>query len=770
MREENKWARINYLPCMPLGDNLSRITGCARHIELSKQAAGEGTVLLKNENGCLPLGRGTSIAVFGKAQIDYIKGGGGSGMVHSKYTKNLYEALKEAGGFDLYDKLSLYYAEYVQDMYKKGEKGGLFDEPGFPYELAAEARKFTDTAIITINRYSGEGWDRKNDGTDKYFDLSDKESDMIDAVTAAFDKVIVLINSGSMISMSRFAWDDKIQAVVMIWQGGMEGASAAAEVLTGDIVPSGKLTDTFAASLDDYPSTAGFHESDDYVKYIEDIFVGYRYFETVPGKKDRVIYPFGYGLSYTSFELSEISAVEIGDRIYVSATVKNTGEMCGKEVIQLYYGVPAGKLTKAAKELCAFKKTGMLRPGERETVTLQFKTDDMASYDDTGVVCKSAYVVEKGEYKLYLGTSVRDVCELEYKHTEPETRVVCHLTQYCAPERLGKRLLADGSYSGVSCEKRERKSFPCRYKCLERIPENEEDIKKLIDVYNGEITLDEFLTQLTVDELMKLVASITSRGVANTGGIGGIEKYGIPAPMTADGPAGVRILPRTGVAGTTAFPVASMLACTWNTELVEAVGRAGALEMKENNLSIWLTPALNIHRSPMCGRNFEYYSEDPYISGKMAAAMVRGIQSQGIVATPKHFACNNKETRRAHSDSIVSERALREIYLRGFEICVKEAKPKTVMTSYNILNGVYTSENAELISGILRGEWGFEGTVMTDWNNPASHYRELCAGNDIRMPFFAVSDLKAAYDEGKITRDRIAESAKRTLELILSME
>lgn len=205
-------------------------------------------------------------------------------------------------------------------------------------------------------------------------------------------------------------------------------------------------------------------------------------------------------------------------------------------------------------------------------------------------------------------------------------------------------------------------------------------------------------------------------------------------------------------------------------DYIKGGGGSGALEMKENNLSIWLTPALNIHRNPMCGRNFEYYSEDPYISGKMAAAMVRGIQSQGIVATPKHFACNNKETRRAHSDSIVSERALREIYLRGFEICVKEAKPKTVMTSYNILNGVYTSENAELISGILRGEWGFEGTVMTDWNNPASHYRELCAGNDIRMPFFAVSDLKAAYDKGKITRDRIAESAKRTLELILSME
>lgn len=401
-----KWARINYMPCIPLGDNNSRITGCKKHIELSKQVAGEGIVLLKNDGGLLPLAADTRLAVFGKAQIDYIKGGGGSGNVYCEYVRNIYEGLKETCKLKLFDRLSLYYEGYVREMHRKGEKPGLFDEADIPLELIFEAREFTDTAVVTINRYSGEGWDRKNDGTDKYFDLSDKENDMIDAVVTAFDKVIVLINSGSMINMSRFAGDERIQAVLMIWQGGMEGASAAAEVLTGDIVPSGKLTDTFARSLDDYPSTEGFHESESYVKYTEDIFVGYRYFETVPGRKDRVIYPFGYGLSYTRFKISGISAVEVGDSIYVSATVKNTGGLPGKEVVQLYYGAPSGRLTKAAKELCAFKKTGLLAPGDSETVTLEFKTEDMASYDDEGAVCKSAYVMEQGEYILYLGTSV----------------------------------------------------------------------------------------------------------------------------------------------------------------------------------------------------------------------------------------------------------------------------------------------------------------------------------------------------------------------------
>ena len=748
--------------------NHERLTGCEKHIALSKQAAAEGIVLLKNDGGLLPLEDGTKLAVFGKAQIDYVKGGGGSGEVYSAYVRNIYDGLNRTGRVRVFDKLSHFYEDYVNAKYGDNKTNGMFDEAKISRGLLREARAFTDTAVITINRFSGEGWDRKNDGKDMYFDLSKKEKKMIDAVTKSFEKVVVFINAAALINTDWFANNDKIQAALMIWQGGMEGASAAAEVLTGLVTPSGKLVDTCAGSIDDYPSSDGFHESEDYVKYTEDIFVGYRYFETIPGKKERVVYPFGYGLSYTSFELSQISVKEREGRIYVSVTVSNTGKYSGKEVVQLYYSAPQGRLTKAARELCAFKKTRLLAPGESEAMILELSVDDMASYDDTGAVEKSAYIMERGEYKLFLGNSVRDTKELEYKHIEPQTRIVKRLTGYCAPERLGKRLTASGEYISVKDEKQSRKSFECGYICKENTPQKPEDIKKLEDVYNGAVTLDEFIAQLTDDELISLLKAKVNRGVANTGGIGGLEGYGIPVPMTADGPAGVRIEPDTGIR-TTAFPVATMLACTWNTELCEEIGRAGAAEMKENDLSIWLTPALNIHRSPLCGRNFEYYSEDPYVSGRMAAAMVRGIQSQGIAATPKHLACNNKETNRYESDSVVSERALREIYLKGFEICVKESEPKAIMTSYNIINGVRASENAELITGILRGEWGYKGLVMTDWWNHASHYRETLAGNDIRMPESASSDLKEAFTKGLIDRSRIAACAKNVLRLILDI-
>jgi len=304
-----------------------------------------------------------------------------------------------------------------------------------------------------------------------------------------------------------------------------------------------------------------------------------------------------------------------------------------------------------------------------------------------------------------------------------------------------------------------------------KIPAEGEKKKQLIDVANGEVSLDDFISQLSNAELLRLLVGQKSTGVANTDGMGNLPEYGIPTPMTADGPAGLRIKEDIGVE-TTAFPVATMLACTWNIDILEKVGIAGALETKENNLSMWLTPALNIHRSPLCGRNFEYYSEDPFVSGKMAAAMVRGIQSQKIVATPKHFACNNKETNRKESNSIVSERALREIYLKGFEICVKESDPKLIMTAYNIINNVRASENEELITGILRDEWGYKGLVTTDWFNTAEKNAEVKAGNDIRMPSEAEDRIQNYIDEisVKITRNELAVCVKRLLEMILWLE
>ncbi len=766
-----KWARIQYQPCIPLGNNNSKITGCKEHIELSRRAAGEGIVLLKNERNVLPLKKGTKVAIFGNAQIDYIKGGGGSGNVYCEYVRNIYDGLKmKDDRVEIFDKLSFYYKDEVEKLLKSGIRSGMLPESDIPEELLSEAKEFADTAIITVNRYSKEGEDRKNDGTDSYFVLSSQEKKMVETVSNNFKNVIVLLNTGSMIDTSWFYNNDKITAALMIWQGGMEGGLAVADVLMGDVNPSGKLVDTCAEKFEDYPSSEGFHESEDYVKYTEDIFVGYRYFETVPGKKECVIYPFGYGLSYTTFELLNISAAEVGGKIIVSVDVKNTGECDGKEVVQVYYGAPAGKLSKPSKELCAFSKTKLLKPNETENIIVSFDIKDMASYDDMGEVRKSAYILEKGEYKIYVGNSIRNVTELEYKYVLENDVVTEQLTEYCAPKNLAKRMLANGEYIDVPDRNPVRKTFACEYVNEKKIPK-EEDRKMLIDVYNGDISLDDFISQLTDEELMNLLIGKPNTGVANTDGMGGMLKYGIPTPMTVDGPAGVRIRPQTSVR-TTAFPIATMIACSWNCEIMEEIGKAGGLEAKENNLSMWLTPALNIHRSPLCGRNFEYFSEDPFISGKMAAAKVTGIQSVGIAATVKHFVCNNKETNRTESDSIVSERALREIYLKGFEIAVKESQPKLLMTSYNILNGVRASENAELLTGILRNEWGFKGLVTTDWWNHASAPCEKLAGNDIRMPS-SLRDNRSVLDDGifeGVDRNHLAICVKSLLELILWLD
>ncbi len=756
-----RWARAKYHPCLPLGVNGTRVTGCREHRELSYRAACDGTVLLKNKNALLPLSRKTRLAVFGCAQTDYVKGGGGSGDVTAEYVSNICGGLKELG-FDLYDELTFFYEAYVDFCIKNGGKNGRLEEPDIPLELLCKAAEYTDTAVVTINRYSEEGSDRKHDGTDAYYNLSVNEQSMVDAVCKNFSHVIVMLNTGAMIDTSWFFDNDSIEAALMLWQGGMEGGRAAAAVLAGHVNPSGKLADTLALSFDDYPSSEGFSKSPDYVMYTEDIFVGYRYFETVPDMARRVVYPFGFGLSYTDFEISNIRVCDNGEIVFVSASVKNTGSYAGREVVQVYYAAPSGRITKPARSLCAFRKTRLLNPGESETVIMTFRIFNMASYDDTGVIEKSAYVMEKGVYRFFVGNSVRNTAEAEYTYVLDDDLIVKKRTSLCAPKRLGKRLMSDGTYDDVPDSAAEVKEFECDYTIADK-PE----VKIMFsDAASGKAGLDEFIAQLDTDEMMRLVTGIPNRGVANTCGMGGLEEYGVPTLMTADGPAGVRINPECGV-NTTAFPVASMLACTWDPELIEEIGRAGALEMKENNLYIWLTPALNIHRSPLCGRNFEYFSEDPLIAGKMAAAMVRGIQSQDIIATPKHFACNNKETNRMESDSVVSERALREIYLKGFEICVKESSPRLIMTSYNRINGIHSSENAELITGILRGEWGYKGAVTTDWWNTADHAREIAAGNDIRMPSGDIKKLKKDFEAGIFSRQQLAACAKRILEMIL---
>lgn len=807
-----KWQRSLYQPVLPLGKDGKRVTGSAEHIALSRKAAGEGMVLVKNENETLPLAKGTKVALFGKGTIDYVKGGGGSGDVTVAYIRNFYEGMKikEAEGeVSLFHELPEFYEKNVKEQYAAGAVPGMTREPEVPDELVQKAKAYTDTAIITICRFSGEGWDRKCQITEEGYELfedekkqielsasifengdfclTNGEAAMVEKVKANFKNVIVVMNVGGMVDTSWFKDCKEIPAVLMAWQGGMEGGLAAADVVTGDVNPSGKLVDTYAATLEDYPSTENFHKSVYYVDYNEDIYVGYRYFETIPGAAEKVNYPFGFGLSYTSFETEVLGAEEKDGKIVVKASVTNTGKRAGKEVVQLYYGAPQGKLGKPAKELGAYRKTRLLQPGETQRVVLSFTVEDMASFDDLGKVAKSAYVLEAGSYVFYVGNNVRDAKKLDFTYDLAEAKVTAQYTSLAAPHKLEKRLLADGTYEALPTDNglveeeglerqdkltlegflpavkaQERKSFGELMEAAKTNP-------NLMNVVEGKETLDEFVDKLPTEALIHLLGGQPNTGVANTFGMGNLPEYGIPNIMTADGPAGLRIQPQCGV-NTTAWPCATLLACTWDPELIEEIGKAGGEEVKENNIGIWLTPAVNIHRSPLCGRNFEYYSEDPLVAGKSGAAMVRGMQSEHIGASVKHFCCNNKETNRKDSDSRVSERALREIYLKAFEIIVKEADPYTIMSSYNLINGVQASENKDLLTGILRGEWDFKGMVTTDWWTHGEHYRETKAGNDIKMANGYEERVQEAFEKGYITRDEIALCAKRILTMILRMD
>ncbi len=797
----NHWTRARYQVNLPLYADRAKVTASEEHLALARQAAGEGMVLLKNDGNVLPLRGGSRIALVGKGIFDYVKGGGGSGDVTCAYTIDLYEGLKQQETPpEIFEPLCDYYRENVYSQMKNGAQPGLTVEPEVPENLLDEAAAFTDTAVIAVSRFSGEAWDRnpvsypgqekwekefsdlaKSIFPDSDFYLTPNESKMVEAVVSHFSHVIVVLNIGGLMDVKWFADNQKIQSVLLAWQGGMMGGLAAADLLMGKVSPSGKLPDTMADDLSAYPSTEGFHESPDYVDYKEDIYVGYRYFETIKNENSKVVYPFGYGLSYTDFDIAPLSAALSDNTIEIDVNVRNTGKFSGKEVVQVYYSAPQGKLGKPAKVLAAFAKTRLLQPGENQNLSFSVAVDDMASYDDLGKIAASAYVLEQGEYRFFVGNNVRDAKALDLVYHNAEDRVVKQLASKLAPSRLKERLLSDGSYEQLPAAE------PCDYhenalgwedspagvaegpevRYVPRLKFNGKDREILFDdVADGKNTLDEFIAQLTVDEKIHLLGGQPNTGVANTFGFGNIPEYGVPSVMTADGPAGLRIRPECGVY-TTSFPCSTLLASTWDAELVEKVGFAAGEEVKENNISVWLTPAVNIHRSPLCGRNFEYYSEDPLLAGVLSGAMIRGIQANGVSAEIKHFCCNNKESNRRNSDSRVSERALREIYLKVFEIAIKTGEPWALMTSYNIVNGRRCSESHELLQEILRDEWNYDGVVTTDWWNCGEQYKEIIAGNDIKMGCGYPERVKAALEKGLIEEKDIDICAKRVLKLIL---
>lgn len=798
----NHWTRIKSCQSLPLGKDGKRITSSSEHIALAREAACEGSVLLKN-NSCLPLSG--SIAVFGKGIADYVKGGGGSGDVYCSFSHSVLDGLSEKereGKVKLFKPLADYYDEYVKERYSEGDVPGLLSEPDFPEIIASDARKHDCKALIAISRFSGENWDRASEGSPVFsteegtlallkreselfengdFYLSRKEKEMVEKVLSIFGSAIVVLNSGGMIDVSWIKNDERITGAVQIFQGGMTGGDAAADILVGDVAPSGRLTDTYALSLSDYPSTETFHESLDYVEYTDDIYVGYRYFWTIPEADKKIVYPFGYGLSYTNFELNCIEAVCDDKNIRATIKVRNVGAaISSKDVVELYVDLPSGKLDKPRRVLKAFRKTRLLKPGESEEIKFCIPVSSFAEYDDEGVICEAAWVVEKGKYEIQITDD--SISFLNILSFAVDKDRICSVPSHkLRPSSLSKRLKGNGTYSDVKCcNSKKLESIYPRFKTGEEyiLPgerqhnrlsfEEQEKMISFEKVLDGTISIDDFVSSLSLDILADITGGQPNRGCANTFGFGNQPEYRIPSAMTCDGPAGLRILPEYGI-NTTAWPCATAIASSWNVDLAESVGKAMGMEAKENGMALYLAPAVNIHRSPLCGRNFEYYSEDPFIAGKIGAATVKGIQSTGVGACVKHFAMNNKETNRKSSDSRVSERAAREIYLKQFEIIIKESDPAAVMSSYNLVNGIQASENRELLTDILRNEWGFKGFVTTDWWTLGEQYLEIDAGNDLKMGTGFPERVVEAVEKGVLSYETLKSSVKRILSAFLRL-
>lgn len=705
---------------------MERILDWNKYLDTAAKMVSEGIVMLKNENNALPLDTDKEVAVFGRIQFHYYKSGTGSGgMVNVTKVVNILDGLIDNG---------VKVNEKLLDTYRKWDKENPFDlgegwggEPWSQKEmpldegLVKETAKSCETAIVIIGRTAGEEQDNRLEAGS--YLLSDDEIAMLTVVRENFKKVVLLLNVGNIIDMTdinRIAPD----SVLYVWQGGMTGGKGTADVLTGKVSPSGKLPDTIAYKASDYPSDANFGREENRDIYAEDIYVGYRYFETFA--KDKVLYPFGFGLSYTGFEIKTEKAEITEGAVKLSVSVKNIGSYKGKEVIEVYCEAPQGRLGKAARVLCGFEKTRELVPQEEQVVEIAVDIAKLASYDDSGVTGnKSCYVLEAGEYKFYVGSDVRSA-EYACSFEQGEDLVTERLTQALAPVESFERIkpVCEGGAFSIGREAVPVSEVDESARRLEKLPKEiaytgDKGIK-LWDVKNGKNTMDEFIAQLSDYDLSCIIRGegmgsprVTAGTASAFGGVSeNLNGYGIPAGCCSDGPSGMRL-----DCGTKAFslPNGTMIASSFNKELTSELFTFMGLEMAANKVDCLLGPGMNIHRHPLNGRNFEYFSEDPFLTGKMAAAELKGMAGAGVTGTIKHFCANNRETNRHFIDSVVSERALREIYLKGFEIAVKEGGASSVMTTYGRVNGLWTAGNFDLNTVILREEWGFKGFTMTDW-------------------------------------------------------
>lgn len=768
--------------------DLDQYAACAR------QVVAEGCVLLKNDRDALPLRKGAKIALFGRSQYNYYKSGTGSGgMVNVRHVVDIPEALGTS--YAVNQQVRSAYEAWLQDHpYDSGSGWG--GEPWFQEEmplddaLIRQAAEDSDAAVIVLGRSSGEDQDNKPEPGS--FLLTALEEDMLRKVCGSFQRSIVLLNVGNIIDMKCVEKYDPA-AVLYVWQGGQEGGNGVLDVLDGTVTPCGKLSDTIAVDITDYPSTANYGGQNENV-YQEDIYAGYRYFETF--RKDRVLYPFGFGLSYTSFDIQARPMMDNGNALCVAADVTNTGPVHGKAVVQVYVEKPQGTLGQPLRTLCGYVKTRDLQPGETESVTIDFDWYRIASYDDSGCTGNpSCYVLEAGEYQFYMGQDVRSAALVSGIYREGT--VIRKLEEALAPQQPFSRVFPkqqpDGSFLAVYQKTparsvppmdRRARNLPAEYACT-----GDKGIK-LVDVREGRASMADFVAQLGDEDLCALTRGEGMSSPKVTPGTGGafggvtdeLRRFGIPVACCTDGPSGIRM-----DVGTKAFslPSGTCMACTFNDALVEELFRWEGLELRKNKIDALLGPGLNLHRKPLCGRNFEYFSEDPLLSGKMAAAQLRGMHSCGVTGVIKHFACNNQEYRRNMVNSVVSERALRELYLKGFEIAVKEGNARCVMSSYNPLGGIYTASNYDLLTTVLRKEWGFAGVVMTDWwakggeeGEPGSSQNTapmIRAQNDLVM---VVTDAASnsgddntleGLQSGVITRGELQRSAANILSVILTL-
>ena len=774
-----------------------RVLDWAVYEKTAREMAAEGLVLLKNDNKALPLKQGETVSVFGRMQNHYYKSGTGSGgMVNVARVVGILDALNECKDVNVNQKLAETYAAWDEEHPVElglgwGQEPWSQAEMPVTEELVQEAAGESDSAIVIIARTAGE--DKDNTLEKGAFMLTDIETDMLRLVRENFQKMVVLLNVGGLIDMS-FLDTISPDACMYVWQGGMVGGYGVADVLVGDVSPSGKLTDTIAYDIKDYPAYDNFG-GEERNFYAEDIYVGYRYFETFA--KDKVRYPFGYGLSYTDFKIGVKHASMDFEKGVANICVKvtNTGKRLGKEVVQVYGEMPQGRLGKPSRVLIDFAKTKELVPGLSDELKFEIPLDRMASFDDSGVTGhRNCYVLEAGDYTIHVGNSIRNTTEclfFELTETVELQKLQEALAPYEKFDRMkpfcdenGRMLIEYEETPLVTVDMYDRRE----QELPEEIPVTGDKGITLLDVREGRATMDEFIAQFDDEDLACFVrgegmgSSLVTAGTASAfaGVSPNLIAHKIPSVCCDDGPSGMRL-----DSGMKAFslPNGTLCGCSFNKELNTRLYALLGLEMTANKVEVLLGPGMNIHRHPLNGRNFEYFSEDPYLTGSIATAQLEGLKSSGVSGTIKHFCGNNQEYHRRFVDSVISERAVREIYLKGFEIAVKSGYASSIMTTYGSVNGLWTAGNHQLNTDILRGEWGFEGIVMTDWwaeiNNAPKDKpsREkfaamVLAQNDLYMVTSdttqVMGDLEAALASGRLERRHLSRCAENICRFLMN--